>query len=94
MDGKRPKTNYDALLETNVYDVLLKVNRHLLIDGRECVLDILRSAIPGERDKHYLGGLRFCGESDGMCEVVRDLNGVMAYKKPCEECIERWLHKA
>ena len=44
MDGKRRETNRDRLLRQNEYDVLMAINQYLLIDARECVLDVLRSA--------------------------------------------------
>jgi hypothetical protein len=93
MDGKRPETNRDRLLRQNEYDVLMAINQYLLIDGQECVLDVLRSAIPGESNNAYLGGLRFEGRSDGLCHVACGPDGHVRWEKPCAECIQKWLNK-
>ena len=60
---KKPKTNRDILLNTNLYDVLLKAHKTLAQRNTTCILEALDE------------GLVCCGKSD-TCEkcIQRWLN--------------------
>lgn len=59
---KKPKTNRDILLSTNLYDVLLKAHKNLARRNGTCILEVLDE------------GLVCCGK--GTCEdcIQRWLN--------------------
>lgn len=56
---KKPKTNRDILLSTNLYDALLKAHRTLAQRNTTCILEALDE------------GLVCCGKDDGCDNCIQ-----------------------